>query len=218
MKEKPPIYLLSPLKKEGTISLPMITFERIADRIDFSHCDTLMFSSKQAVVTAESIDQKWKEIPCIAIGSATKKEIERLGGSVIYHPAHFYGEQLAQDIKKFFRKRHILYLRPEKVSFDSKSFLHESGIELLEQVIYRTSCVTHAKESQPPEHSIIIFTSPSTIHCFLKQFEWLPEYTAVVIGRSTKVHLPEMSRYHVAEEPLIDACVKKALELQKIQA
>ena len=44
------IYLLSPLKKEGTISLPMISFEIVANSIDFSKCDTLMFTSKQAVL------------------------------------------------------------------------------------------------------------------------------------------------------------------------
>ena len=214
MKVSPPIYLLSPLAKKDTIPLPMITFETVSDSIDFSRCDTLMFTSKQAVVTAESVDPKWKTIPSIAIGSATKKQIERLGGSVIFHPTHFYGKQLAKDIGYFFRDRHILYLRPEKVSFDSKKYLRESGIELMEQVIYKTSCVMYTSDKQPPESSIIIFTSPSTIHCFLKNFSWLPSYTAVVIGESTKEHLPGSCRYSVADVPLIDACVEKARQLQ----
>lgn len=214
MKTKRPVYLLSPQSKESVLSLPMITFECVAESIDFSSCDTLMFTSKQAVMTAESIDPEWKTIPAIAVGSATKKQIEMLGGNVIFHPENFYGEQLAEDIASFFQDRHILYLRPKKITFDSKGYLAKRGIALQEQIIYETSCLHYAAEDQPPESSVIIFTSPSTIHCFLKNFDWLSSYSAVVIGRSTRVHLPEGSDYAVADRPLIDACIEKALQLQ----
>lgn len=214
MKAKRPIYLLSPQPKEGVKSLPMITFDRTAKRIDFSTCDTLMFTSKQAVITANSIDAEWKTIPSIAVGPATKRQIEMLGGNVIFYPENFYGEQLAEDIASFFQDRHILYLRPKKITFDSKGYLAKRGIMLQEQIIYETSCLHYAAEEQPPESSVIIFTSPSTIHCFLKNFEWLSSYSAVVIGQSTKVHLPAGSDYVVSDQPLIDACVEKALQLQ----
>ena len=79
------IYLLSPLVREGTISLPMITFSITTKCIDFSKSDTLLFTSKQAVVSANTIDENWKKYPCIAIGPATKKQIESLGGQVIYY-------------------------------------------------------------------------------------------------------------------------------------
>ncbi len=214
MKAKRPIYLLSPQPKEGVFSLPMITFECTAKSIDFSTCDTLMFTSKQAVITAESIDPEWKTIPSIAVGPATKKQIEILGGNVIFHPENFYGEQLAEDIASFFQDRHILYLRPKKITFDSKGYLVKRGIVLEEQIIYETSCLHYTAEDQPPESSVIIFTSPSTIHCFLKNFNWLSSYSAVVIGQSTRVHLPAGSDCVVADQPLIDACIEKALQLQ----
>jgi len=200
--------------KPGVFSLPMITFECTAKRIDFSICDTLMFTSKQAVVTAESIDPEWKKIPAIAVGPATKKQIEMLGGTVIFHPEDFYGEQLAEDIASFFQDRHILYLRPKKITFDSKGYLAKRGIVLQEQIIYETSCLHYAAAEQPPESSVIIFTSPSTIHCFLENFNWLSSYSAVVIGHSTRVHLPAGSDCTVADRPLIDACIEKALQLQ----
>ena len=209
------IYLLSPLKKEGVVSLPMISFELVADKIDFSSCDTLMFTSKQAVVSANTIDESWKEFPCIAIGGATKKQIEELGGKVIYHPKKFYGEALAKDIEAFFSTKKILYLRPKVVSFDSKVYLEKVGIELQEQIIYETSCVEYAKEQQPMRNATIIFTSPSTIECFFKQFIWDESYTAILIGNATKAHLPKMCQYVIADEPLIDACIKKAKEIEK---
>ena len=207
------IYLLSPLIKEGTYSLPMINFLLVASSIDFSDCDTLIFTSKQAVVSADKIDKRWKKFPCIAIGSATKSKIEELGGEVIYSPKKFYGEALAEDIKSLFSDKRLLYLRPKEVSFDSRAYLAKSGIKLEEQIIYETSCVKYALKDKPKENSIIIFTSPSTIKCFFKNFEWHESYMAVLIGHATKEHLPYYCNYVVADEPLIDACVEKAREL-----
>ncbi len=204
------VYLLSPTPKEGTISLPMIDFSVTAESIDFSQSDTLIFTSKQAVVTADKIDPSWKNYPCIAIGPATKKQIEDLGGEVIYYPRSFYGETLSQDIAEFFRDKKLLYLRPKEISFDSKSFLKKEGITLQEQIIYETSCIKYTLKEKPSKNAIIIFTSPSTIHCFLKNFDWNESYTAVVIGNATKVHLPKNADYAVADEPLISSCIKKA--------
>ncbi len=204
------IYLLSPTPREGTIALPMISFSTIADSIDFTSCDTLVFTSKQAVITADAIDKKWKEYPCIAIGPATKKQIEALGGEVIYFPKDFYAKNLSTDIAAFFRDRKLLYLRPKEVSFNTKGFLEKEGIVLKEQIIYETSCILYTALEKPVENAIIIFTSPSTIHCFLKNFGWDESYTAVVIGKATKVHLPENANFMVADEPLIASCIEKA--------
>ncbi len=207
------IYLLSPLPKEGTIHLPMIGFSLLPSTIEFSKYDTLMFTSKQAVKSAEALNPEWKKYPCLAIGEATAKEIESLGGKVVYQPKSFYGETLSQDIIEQFQDKKILYLRPKEVSFDSKIFLANAGIELHEQIIYETSCISYEKKEKPGKNAIIIFTSPSTIHCFLKNFEWDESYTAVVIGEATKVHLPIQAHYEVADRPLIEACITKANQI-----
>ncbi len=208
-----PIYLLSPKTKEGTVSLPMIQFSTTASDIDFSHCDTLMFTSKQAVLTAESIDKRWKKYPSVAIGPATKKQIEILGGEVVYSPKDFYGASLSSDIAEHFKSKKMLYLRPKEVSFDSLSYLKNAGMVVEEQVIYETSCLEYAPEKKPEKGAVIIFTSPSTIHCFLKNFMWDKSYSAVVIGKATLKHLPALADYAVADIPLIDACLKKAQEI-----
>ena len=190
--------------------MPMIDFRLVASALDYQGCDTLMFTSKQAVVSAETIDPEWKRLPTIAIGAATARKIEALGGTVLYHPASFYGRELAQDVLAHFRDRRVLYLRPRTVSFDSRDFLARAGYTLREQVIYETFCREHPAEAKPKSGAIVIFTSPSTIHCFLERFGWEKSYTAVVIGRATLEHLPEGADYIVAETPLIDACVEAA--------
>jgi len=207
------IYLLSPLAKEGCVHLPMIDFALLDVTLDLSGCDTLMFTSKQAVKSAEALNPEWKNIPCLAIGSATATTIESLGGKVIYRPKSFYGETLSQDIIRLFHDKKILYLRPKEVSFDSKYFLSKAGILLQEKIIYETSCISYEEKDKPAQNAIIIFTSPSTIHCFLKNFVWDESYTAVVIGEATKEHLPENARCEVADRPLIDSCIAKAKQI-----
>ncbi len=52
------IYLTSPKKHIKTEPLPMIYFKQISNEINFDGIDTLMFTSKQAVVTTDNIHQK----------------------------------------------------------------------------------------------------------------------------------------------------------------
>jgi len=207
------IYLLSPDAKEGCLHLPMISFSIVAQTLTFEGYELLMFTSKQAVISAEKLNPTWKDNPCLAIGSATAKQIEALGGTVKYQPKSFYGETLSQDIVSKFKEKKILYLRPKEVSFDSKGFLEKEGICLDEKIIYETSCIQYTKEDKPEMNAIIIFTSPSTIQCFLKNFEWDESYVAVVIGEVTKKHLPSTARYEVADTPLIDSCIEKAKQI-----
>ena len=210
------IYLLSPKKKEETLSLLMIQFSLITQILDLSCYDLLMFTSKQAVLSADSLNKAWKKIPCLAIGKATAKQIKTLGGEVLYQPNNFYAKDLAQEIAQQFKNKKILYLRPKEVSFDSKSFLASQGIVLDEKIIYETSCVKYSKKDKPKKNAIIIFTSPSTIKCFFKNFEWDESYRAVVIGEATKVHLPnEVREVFVAKKPLIESCVEMARNLEK---
>ena len=207
------IYLLSPLVKENTIALPMISFSLNVDTLDVSSYDYLMFTSKQAVKSADILNPTWKKIPCLAIGEATAQQIKELGGIVAYQPQSFYGQSLSLAIVERFQDKNILYIRPKKISFDSKGFLAHAGVELKEQIVYETICKTYLNQDKPSKNAIIIFTSPSTIHCFFKNFSWDYTYTAIVIGESTRNHLPDDVKYVVAKKPTIDACIEKAQEI-----
>jgi len=207
------IYLLSPLGYKDTLSLPMIEFSLTVSSLDLSAYDLLMFTSKQAVLSAEVLNPEWKEIPCLAIGKATSRQIEALGGTVFYQPESFYAKVLTQDIVNKFQGKQIVYLRPKVVSFDSKSFFSSQGIKLSQKVIYETQCKVYTIDKKPSKDAIIIFTSPSTIECFFNNFTWDNSYTAVVIGESTKAHLASDIRVYVADEPCIRACVDKAKQI-----
>jgi len=207
------IYLLSPLGYKDTLSLPMIEFSLTVSSLDLSTYDLLMFTSKQAVLSTEVLNPQWKEIPCLAIGKATSRQIEALGGTVFYQSESFYAKVLAQDIVNKFQDKRIVYLRPKVVSFDLESFLASRGIKLSQKVIYETQCKVHPADKKPSKDAIIVFTSPSTIECFFKNFTWDSSYAAVVIGESTKAHLPSDISIYVADEPCIRACVDKAKQI-----
>lgn len=208
-------FLLSPTPFEGIDNLPMIEFNLVANSLAVDGRDTLIFTSKQAVQSAYSIDQNIIHYPALTIGSATQKAFESLGGKVLYSANKFYGRELAKDIEKYFRHKKLLYLRPKKVSTDIKQLLQNSSIDIQEQMIYETSCRSYNQTTKPPKDSIIIFTSPSTIRCFLENFQWESSYIAIVIGEATLKHLPLNARYAIATEPLIKSCIEKALEIKK---
>jgi len=207
------IYLLSPTPKKGTIHLPMIKFSLLDKILDFTKSDLLLFTSSQAVKSMEKLDPEWKRIPCIAIGKSTADTIESFGGQVMYIPSEAYGEVLAADIISKFKDKNILYPRPKVVSFDMKPMLEKEGVKIKEEIIYETSCIGYTCQERPVKNAVIVFTSPSTIHCFLENFEWDESYRAVVIGHATQKHLPPHARFEVADRPLIDACIEKAKEI-----
>jgi uroporphyrinogen-III synthase len=180
------IYLLSPTQKEGTIHLPMIQFDLCDVKVDLTHIDLLLFTSAQGVKSVDKLTGAWKALPSLSIGTATQYTITDLGGKVVYSAKKFYADQLAKDIILKYRDKKILYIRPKIVSFDIKGYLANKGMVLEEAIVYETSCVTYDLVHKPLEGAVIIFTSPSTITCFFKNFDWDESYTAVVIGESTK--------------------------------
>ena len=206
------IYLCSPKEFEGTISLPMIEFTRLKTSIYLSDVDTILFTSKQAIIYLDEISNEWQNKKILAVGSATAKMAKELGATDIYNPKEFYGEVLANDILEKFSDSKIVYIRPKVVSFDSKAFLSDRGIDIKEEILYETTCKEHSgKELE--DGAVIIFTSPSTIECFFKSFSWDSSYKAVVIGKTTLKNLPQNVTAYVANEATISSCVAKAQEI-----
>ena len=56
----------------------------------------------------------------------------------------------------------------------------------------------------------IIFSSPSSVECFFKNYTWDESYKAVVIGKTTAKYLPSNVEYIISKETSIDVCIKLA--------
>ena len=206
------IYTLGTRPIEGTKWLPMLRFERLADTLALEDVDAVVFSSQEAIRHAEAIDASWKRLPAIVVGEKSADAIRRAGGRVLA-TAEGSGVSLAKLLCARFRDYRLLYLRPKKVAFALAEALEDCGMRIKEQILYRTVCRTYAVPDAPEEGSVLIFSSPSTIRCFLKNFEWKSSYRAVAIGKRTAAAFPEGIAYTLSELPSFESALQKAQEL-----
>ncbi|MCF6201840.1 MAG: uroporphyrinogen-III synthase, partial [Hydrogenimonas sp.] len=181
------IYLLSPTPAEGAVHLPMIEFKTIDQQIDFKYYDALIFTSKQGVIALDEITKgEWRETPAAAIGEMTAKEIKSRGGKVLYVASKAYGETLAKELRERFSNYRWLYPRPKVVASKIAQELESAGVEVAQRVIYETVCKDYSIKERPEKGAVLIFTSPSIVKCFLRNFSWHESYIAVAIGKKTE--------------------------------
>lgn len=186
------IYILSDKNIKEAKKLPVIKQIFFRKEIGFEQFDYLIFSSKNGVRAVENISKEWKEIPTLAIGNATKDEIEKLGGKAVFTAKKFYGDDFAKEIvQNFDKNKKFLYIRGKKVVSNLADILRENGFNLKEEIVYETVCNECEKNKKPEKNSFIIFSSPSTIECFFKQFSWDKSYKAIAIGKKTASFIPE---------------------------
>jgi len=204
-----PIYLLSPTPKDGVRHLPMIKFETIPQDIEFNKFDGLIITSKQGVIALDEIScGKWKTLPVAAIGELTAKEVEKRGGEVIFIASSAYGDVLAYELALNFKDFRWLYPRPKVVVSKIVADLRSSGIEVEEKVIYETSCVEYDHSSKPCSGAVLIFTSPSIVKCFFKNFSWDRSYKAVAIGKKTASAFPDNIKIEISPTTSIDEAIR----------
>ena len=83
------IYLCSPKKFVGCEYLPMIEFKMLANHLNLSTFDAIVFTSKQAVVYTDMLNNSWKSKKILAVGKATANIAKELGAKDIYNPKSF---------------------------------------------------------------------------------------------------------------------------------
>jgi len=203
------IYILSEKRFEGAKNLPCIVIKYIQKDIDLSKYEALVFTSKNGVVAIDRVDPAWKDIPSYSIGSGTSKAVKELGGRLEFEAKSSYGDDFAKEIKDKLSGKKVLFLRAKVITSKLNQILKDAGVLLDEEIVYETVCNECENLSKPPEGSCIIFSSPSTIECFFKCFEWDKSYKAVVIGKVTLKALPKDIEYILSDETTIPSCIKK---------
>ncbi len=206
------IFILSEAQVEGAKSLPLITQRFFTLSFDLASYDYLLFTSKRGVEAIERITHDWKKVPAFAIGEATAKHIQELGGEVA-GIANGYGENLVKMVAQIAPKGRYLVIRPKKVATPIATLLRKKGIRADEAVLYETICQECHKLEKPPKGSVIIFSSPSIVECFLDCFGWDESYKAVAIGQRTAQVLPSCIRPYIPLTPSLKACVELAKKL-----
>jgi len=209
-----PIYLLSPTPKAGVWHLPMIQFQTIPQSIHFEHFNGLIITSKQGIIALDEIsDGAWRQLPVAAIGKMTANAVEKRGGKVLYTASKAYGDILAQELSAHFLNYKWLYPRPKVVVSSIAAHLRSVGVEVVEKVIYETICMHYDETQRPLQGAILIFSSPSIVHCFLKNFHWDPTWRAVAIGQKTAAAFPNYVIPEISPSPSIDETIEFAKNL-----
>ncbi|MCG3702347.1 uroporphyrinogen-III synthase [Aliarcobacter butzleri] len=205
------IYLLNEQKHEDVENLEVFQIEYIKSDVDLKKYDALVFTSKNGVKAINSFNQDWKNIPSYAIAQKTANTIIKLGGVVEFIGNSGHGNDFAHELKNVLKDKKVLYVKALKTVSNLPNILKENGIFLDEIIAYKTSC----KKSNIilEENSIFIFTSPSSVECFFKQYSWKNSYKAIVIGKTTAEFLPSNINYEISSQTSVEECIKLAKQL-----
>lgn len=209
----PEIILLNDIKFEGVKNLPLLQIENIESNIDLSIYDSLVFTSKNAIYSLNSFNTKWKELDSYAIAPKTAEVIKKEGGKVVFTGFSSHGNDFAKELIPLLRDKKVLYVRASKTVSSLVEFLKNDHINLDELITYKTICNTYLEKIIIKNNSIIIFSSPSTISCFFKNYAWNKSYKAVVIGKTTASYLPSDIEYVLSPSTSLKKCIEVAKSL-----
>lgn len=202
------IYLLNNQKYPNIENLEVFGIEHIVSDIDLSKYDSLVFTSKNAVYSLDSFNKNWKKIDSYAIAQKTANVIKELEGKVTFIGNSGHGNEFANELIKVLKNKKVLYVKALKTVSDLPNILRQNGIVLDELIAYKTSCKKTCANLE--KNSTFIFTSPSSVECFFKQYTWDNSYKAIVIGHTTARFLPKEIKYRVSSTTSVEECIKLA--------
>ncbi len=202
------IYLYSNTPKKGVKHVKILHVNFLRPDFVFKGFGAIIFTSKNAVKALEKMKLDWKNIPSFCIGSATAQVVKNYGGRVEYICENSYGDKFAHEIKPLLDGKKILFPRAKEVVSNIKEILKPLQVE--EIIVYETLCSLCKNFQKPPPKSILIFTSPSAIKCFLKCFCLDKSYKIICIGKKTANSLPDGFECEISSTQSIDECIKMA--------
>ncbi len=210
MKKSSSIYLFSISSHPDAISVNSLDITFFHPKIDFSRYDNLIITSKQASEALKQYDTNdyiRKKALCVSVASA--KSYEALGGEVL-DIGGGYGDNLIQKIQSYPKEIKWLYLRAKVVASTFVQQCKENGYDIDEVVVYESDCSHAIEEIFVEEDATLIFTSPSSVQCFLKTHTFTQKQKIIVIGKTTGKALPEEISYILSPNTTIQSCVKIA--------
>jgi len=195
------IYLFSATPHPDAIHINSLDFDFFQPKIDFSQYDYLILTSKKAVDALLFYEkEEYIHIPALCISRFTQEYYESKGGKVLE-----IGGGIGSDLKKiignYSKEKKWLYLRAKKIAGD--------GFGVDEVILYESRCSGEILDFKLHEKaSTLIFTSPSSIQCFLTNNTIPKDAKVVVIGKTTAKYLPKDQTYLLAKTSSIEECIK----------
>lgn len=212
-----PIYLISKTPYPGVNHIPILKTRFFTPDIHFDRYDGLIVTSKQILKALSPYQESWKELPIIAVSEATA-DVFREAGYTILAVANGYGKGIVPIVSEQFRAHRWLYLRPSVVATPWLKEAVQAGASIDEAILYETECNEAIAKHEIASNAILIFTSPSSIECFMRHHDLVETQIIVVIGKTTQNALPKGVESFLSTETSIASVVEKAYELAKISS
>ncbi|WP_457746467.1 uroporphyrinogen-III synthase [Sulfurimonas sp.] len=207
-----PIYLFSINSHPDAIHINSLDITFFKPEIDFSKYDALIITSKQASKALTQYDNAdYLHLPALAVSRQSAQSYEKLGGKIL-EIGEGYGDNLVEKIKSYSKDKKWLYLRAETVASDFVDVCRQEGHKIDELVLYRSACSDAIGCVNVEDNAILIFTSPSSVKCYLKDHILSKEQLVIVIGKTTAKALPEDVEYILSTETTIESCMAIAKE------
>jgi len=208
------IHLFATSKHPAAISSKSLEVRLLKPQIDFSEYDYLIITSKQTVKALEQYKrEEFINIPALCVSVKTAASYESFGGKIL-DIGDGYGDNLVKNIKEKTKDKKWLYLRAEFIASDFVQRCQDDGYNIDEKILYVSECSREGMDVEVEENAILIFTSPSSIECFLKTHTIGTDATVIVIGKTTAKALPDAIEYKISQKTSIDSCMEMALALQ----
>ncbi len=213
LQNKLPIYLFSVSSHPDAIHVNSLSVTFFKPDIDFEEVDYLILTSKQAVKALEQYQKKkFIDKKALCISKATAAAYEALGGEVL-QTGKGYGDTLSDAIRSYPKETRWLYLRAEVVASNFAKELRDEGYDIKEAIVYKSECSKEILEAEVPKEAVLIFTSPSSINCYLQTHTLYPSQKIIVIGKTTAKALPEGIKPILSPDTTIKSCIQIAKKL-----
>ncbi|MDD5158084.1 uroporphyrinogen-III synthase [Sulfurimonas sp.] len=207
------IYLFATSKNENTINIKSLEVRFLKPFINFLDYDYLIVTSKQTVKALEQYNKEdFIATETLCVSQKTAVAYENFGGKVLA-VGDGYGDNLTEFIEKFPKDTKWLYLRAELIASDFVQKSRDSGYLIDEEILYVSECSQEILDVRINDDSTLIFTSPSSISCFLKNNTLHKDAKIVVIGKTTAQELPDGTDFYISKATSIESCVELALTL-----
>ncbi len=208
------IYLFATSKSSYAQNIKSLDVRCLKPDIYFSRYDYLIITSKQTIKALEQYDKKdFIDMEALCVSPKTADAYMKFGGKILTI-GDGYGNNLVKNIHEFSKDTKWLYLRAEVIASDFVKKCKEDGYQIDEKILYVSECSKEIMDVRVENPSVLIFTSPSSIKCFLKNNSITPEDKVIVIGATTANFLPDKIEYTMSKNTSIESCIELALQIK----
>ncbi len=178
------IYLTNETKFEGVINLILNEIKFASFKLNLSEFNALIITSKNALKALEINKIKLDlNINTYAVGQKTADYALSLGFKNVKFASKAYGDELFTQFKDELKSQKCLYLRAEKIASNLSELLLQNNINLTQIIAYKNTFKHCDIELQSP--CIVIFSAPSSVEFFFKNYKLDKNDKSIAIGKST---------------------------------